>query len=354
MKKIAAGIVLILLAAGLVGCAPKPAEEQFIAMDTVMAFSAYGRDGGKAVAEAKTLIYELEAQLSRTRESSEVSQLNCAEGKAVSVSETTGQLMAAAKDYAELTGGAFDITIAPVSDLWGFTKEAHQVPSAEEVAEKLQLIGSEAIRLETIETETAVTVSSGRQVDLGGIAKGYVSDLMEGIYAEHGVTRGTVSLGGNVYVRGTKQDGSLWQVGIQDPKNAETGSLVGVVGLKDAFAVTSGGYQRYFEQDGKTYHHILNPATGYPADSGLTSVTVVADAAGRTELCFEPGSGTMCDALSTALFVMGEERALDFWRNCALEFELILVTEDDRVIITEGLADRFTAEQGEYTYETVS
>ena len=131
---------------------------------------------------------------------------------------------------------------------------------------------------------------------------------------------------------------------------------MGLVGLQDAFAVTSGSYQRYFEEDGVTYHHILDPDTGYPADSDLMSVTVVADAAGSGEGGAKlPGNGTMCDALSTALFVLGEEQALDFWRDRTQEFDLILVTGDGRVVVTSGIADSFTPEKGSgYLYETAT
>ena len=174
---------------------------------------------------------------------------------------------------------------------------------------------------------------------------------MEQTFRANGVESGKISLGGNVFVLGTKPDGSDWRVGIKDPQNEE--ALAVILPLRDAYAITSGGYERYFEENGKTYHHIIDPSTGYPADSGLLSVTVVAadngpDWAGA-------GNGAMCDAFSTALFVMGEEQALDFWRNGGYDFDLVLVTEDGRVVITAGLADRFEeVKDSGYTYETVS
>ena len=188
----------------------------------------------------------------------------------------------------------------------------------------------------------------GTMIDLGGIAKGYTADRVAEIFQEHAVPRGKVELGGNILVIGDKPDGTAWRVGVQDPKHPdEADGLVCVLNLTDAFAVTSGSYQRYFEQDGKRYHHIIDPATGCPADSGLTSVTVVADSA--------RGNGTMCDALSTALFVMGEDKALDFWRSGVYDFQLVLVTEDGRVVVTEGLKDGFVEmEESGYTYEFVS
>ena len=140
-------------------------------------------------------------------------------------------------------------------------------------------------------------------------------------------------------------------MGVQDPARPDDQSaFAGILSLKNAFAVTSGGYQRYFEEGGRVYHHILDPATGYPADSGLTSVTVVAD--------YFPGEsfGTLCDALSTAFFVMGEEDALDAWReDWSRDVDLVLVTEDGRVVITQGLAESFTLDEGSgYTLEIVS
>ena len=188
---------------------------------------------------------------------------------------------------------------------------------------------------------------SKTEIDLGGIAKGYASDKLEAIFEEHQVEHGMVELGGNILLIGSKPDGTAWRLGVQDPAKPNEAAYAAIVQLEDAFAVTSGSYQRYFEQDGKTYHHIIDPATGRPADSGLTSVTVVTDRGS--------GSGTMCDALSTALFVMGEEQALEFWRGSDYAFELILVTEDGRVVVTKGLEEALmeTKESG-YTYEIVS
>lgn len=348
-------IVILLLMAALIlnlgGCGAKSAESQFIAMDTVMTFRAEGKEAEEALAAAKTRIYEMEELLSRTRAGSEVTALNQAGGASVEVSPVLRMVLEAALEYRELTDGTFDVTIAPVADAWGFTTETRRVPSKEVLEAAVALVDSGKIILEG----DSVTLGAGQQIDLGGIAKGYVSDLMEAFYAEYKVQRGTVDLGGNIYVRGTKEDGSPWMVGIRDPENPDTNDLVGTVSLSDAFFVTSGGYQRYFEQDGIIYHHIIDPATGYPADGGLTSVTVVAPASGRTGMDEQPGNGTMCDALSTALFVMGEEAALEFWRSSDLDFDLILVTEDARVLVTDGIAEQFTPTQKEvYTYETVS
>lgn len=352
MKRIAAAMLAAALMLGLTACGVKSTEKQFIAMDTVITFKADGKQAEKALQAAEQQIYALEARLSRTRADSEVTKLN--ENGQAEVSSTLRHLLLAAKDYCQLTDGTFDITIAPVCDAWGFTTENKQVPDDKTLTELLALVDSGKISVEERDGKAYAALGEGQQIDLGGIAKGYVSDLMEGLYAEYEIERGTVSLGGNVYVKGTKADGSLWQVGIQDPKQPENGALAGMVGLSDAYAVTSGGYQRYFEQDGKTYHHIIDPATGYPADGGLTSVTVIAKAAGRHD-GEAAGMGTMCDALSTALFVMGEEGAVEFWRSSDLDFDLVLVTKDDRVLVTAGIAEQFTETEGSgYMYETIS
>ena len=353
MRKFCALALTVLLAVSAAGCGtmdPDEAQEsiQVIAMDTAMIFTAYGVNSTKADYAAEEEVYRLEAMLSRTDEESPVAQLN-SQGTA----EVDGELwalMETAMEYTAATGGAFDITVAPVTVAWGFTTDSFQVPTQAELDSLVPLVGTDHIHNLGGNGDGTVTVEldPGTQIDLGGIGKGYASDRVAAIFREYEIPRGLVQLGGSVLAIGDRPDGAAWVVGIKDPRDPDNANaFAAVLNLTDAYAVTSGSYQRYFEQDGETYHHLIEPATGYPADSGLTSVTVVADSA--------DGNGTMCDALSTALFVMGEEKALDFWRSGQYDFQLVLVTEDGRVVVTEGLTDVLTEiDDNGYAYEIVS
>ena len=337
----------------LTGCGRKTEEAsaQVFAMDTVMDITAYGSQAKKAVSEAESWIQALEKQLSRTLPDSDVSRVNH-NGTTPTTGLTYGMraLLPAALEYRDATNGAFDITIAPIMDAWGFTGDQFRVPEQSELNELLKYVNSDEIQVQE-EPSYSITLGEGQAIDLGGIAKGYTSDLVEETFRANGIESGKISLGGNVFVLGAKPDGSDWRVGIRDPRN-ESGLAV-ILPLRDAYAITSGGYERYFEENGKTYHHIIDPATGYPADSGLLSVTVVAAANGGDSA--GAGNGTMCDAFSTALFVMGEEKALNFWRSSRYDFDLVLVTEDGRVVVTAGLAEQFEeVKDSGYVYETVS
>ena len=170
-----------------------------------------------------------------------------------------------------------------------------------------------------------ITLSQGMSIDLGGIAKGYTGDCVMEAMTEYGVESALINLGGNVQTLGTKPDGSMWKIAIQDP---ESDGTIGTLSVSDAAVITSGGYQRYFEENGTKYHHIINPKTGYPADSGLLSVTIVSD------------KGITGDGLSTALFVMGTSDAIAFWQEYG-DFEAVLITKDD-IYITSGLENAFT------------
>lgn len=335
MKRIISPFLALLLL--LTACGAKPAQQQFFAMDTVMSITAYGREAEDAVAAAVAEINALEGLLSRTRANSEVSALNAAAPGAASISEDTARVLSLAVEWSEKTGGAFDVTIAPVSAAWGFGGvEEHRVPSQGELDELLALVDSGAL---TVDGSTAALNKAGMEIDLGGIAKGYAAGQAERILRERGVESALLDLGHNITVIGGKTDGSAWRVAVQDPANSS--GTVGVLFLRDCSAVTSGGYQRYFEQDGVTYHHIIDPRTGYPADSGLLSATVV---------CADPG---LADLLSTATYVLGEEDALKLWRTEG-GFDLVLVTQDGRVVVTDGLSELFTPDESAgYTVEYV-
>ena len=305
------------------GCTVQEASQQFFSMDTVMSIQASGRGAEEAVQEAQGAVEALDAQLSRTRQDSLISQLNAhaGDGTARHLDEGTTQLLVRAKEVSQLLPGCFDITIAPVMDAWGFTGEARHVPDQAELAQAMALVDSEQLLVDEQEN-TARLAQEGMAVDLGAVAKGYAAGQAEAVLRERGITSALLNLGRNITLIGTKPDGKPWRVGVADP--AEESSSLCVLELSDQTASTSGGYERWFEEDGVRYHHIIDPKTGYPAQSGLLSVTVVSP---------DP---VLADALSTALCVAGPEAALDFWRSRE-DFELVLCTEDQRVIVTQGL-----------------
>lgn len=346
MKKLLPCLLLCLL---LSGCARTESATVY-AMNTVMTFTVHSEDNEALLSAMTKRVNELEALLSRTREGSQVFALNQAEGRETEVSFEVFSLLSKARSMAEATGGAFDVTIAPIASAWGFTESAYRVPTEGELEALLPLVGAGSISLAENNGTYLASLQPGQAIDLGGIAKGYASDCLADLFLDYGVEHANVSLGGNVLAWGTKEDGSAWRVGVKDP--ADTAALCGVLELESAYAVTSGGYERCFTQDGRTYHHIIDPATGYPAESDLTSVTIVMDWGGE-KLTGKTGNGTVCDVLSTALFVMGQEKAVEFWRAGPYDFDMILVTAEGRILSTPGVTFIPTEGNG-YLYETIS
>lgn len=341
MKHLTCLLLACLTALTLTACgAEKPQEISLFAMDTYMTLAAYGDSADEALTAASREINRLEATLSRTIDTSDVSRLNA--GEAVVVQPETRALLERALTLSDETGGTFDMTVAPLVALWGITSDAPRVPSQEEIDALLPLVGGEHVHM-----DDAVTLDAGCAVDLGGIAKGYASDCAAVLFHRSALTGGCANLGGNVYVYGTNAQNKPWSVAIQDPADSE--GYVCTLSLSDAFVVTSGGYQRYFTApDGTVYQHILDPKTGYPVQSDLTSVSVV------TRGGFG-GQGTRADAYSTALYVMGEQAAVDFWRSQSMSFDMVLITRDGRVVYTPGLADCFNEKDGTaYVYQLLA
>ena len=324
--------VLLLLLTALSGCGrtnleAQEAENSFFAMNTYMTFTAYGEQAEDALVDARVRVEEVEALWSVTDEGSEIYRANHSGGEPVNVSEETAELVSFALEMAEKTEGALEPTIYPVLRAWGFTTDTKQVPSQEEIDALLEDVGHEKITLDG----TLLTVPEGMELDLGAVGKGYAGDLAAEAVRARGIECAILSLGGNIQAVGSRPDGTDWRVGLRSPW--EDGTL-GVLRVSDQAVVTSGGYENYFEdKDGNVYWHILDPETGYPAKSGLLSVTIICP------------QGRMGDALSTALFVMGPQKAEEYWRENG-DFEMILVTEEGEILITEGVADRFTLSEG--------
>ena len=340
MKRFVAAILVLCVL--LCGCSDKtkqtePATRQFFAMDTVMGVTVYGDDGEKILDEVYNEITRLESTLSRTEKSSIISKINANAGLgAVAVTDEIFELLSFCREISEEFPNCYDVTIAPVMDLWGFTKDEKHVPESEMLSSAMELVDFSAVEEKD---NTVFLKNHGMELDLGSVAKGYSAQRSIEIIKNAGCTSALLDLGHNISAVGTKPDGSAWNVAVKDPIN--TDGYIGIIAMSDVTASTSGGYERYFVEDGHTYHHIIDPKTGYPADAGLISVTVVSD---------DP---VLADALSTAIYVSGAEKGLEYWLTVG-GFELVLCTSDKNVIVTEGLSFTPTGEEMGYTYETVS
>ncbi|MCI6655778.1 MAG: FAD:protein FMN transferase [Clostridium sp.] len=331
------GVLLFLLCiAMLTACQNsdenKKVSKDIFAMDTYMTVTAYGKNAENGVNKAVDEINRLETVLSAEKQESDIYKLN--ETGSGTLSTDTKDIVSKALEINKTTNGAFDISIYPLMVKWGFTTQKYNVPSKNEISKLLKDVDSSKIIFD--EKSGNIKLKENMKIDLGGIAKGYTSNRVMQIFKECGVTSGLVSLGGNVQALGTKTDGTAWQIAIENPDKSS--DYIGVVSVKDKAVITSGGYERYFEKNGKTYHHILDPETGYPAESGLKSVTIVSD------------DGTLADALSTSLFVMGKEKALDYWREHKNEFDTVLVEDNGDITITGGLEKIF---KSNFKFDTV-
>lgn len=328
--------VLILSMAFLSGCGseasipevmsahtkPQIQTSTIFAMDTIMELQIEGDD--KLLTEAEGKIRSLEGLLSVTDEDSDIYKLN--ENSTFEISDTTADIMSKALNMCDRTGGALDISIYPVLKAWGFTTGKYRVPEDAELESLKTLVDYRQIQL--LDNCSRASIPAGMQVDLGSVAKGYTSSMLYDFFKEKGVKSGLINLGGNVQCIGTKPGGEPWKVAIKSPFPDTRSGIYGVLEASDIAIITSGGYERFFEEDGVTYWHILDPETGRPAHSGLASVTI----AGR--------DGLTCDALSTALFVKGLDEATRIWKESS-DFEAIFITEDGEVYITEGLSSSF-------------
>ena len=370
---LAALAVVTALLLALPGCGKQTVQEsaQLLTMDTVMTLTVYGTDKAACQAvlqESQDRLYDLDRRLSATaQEGSDVYALNHAGGRPVALTGDTAQLLGKALDLCAMTDGALDLTAYSAVEAWGFTGGDYRVPAQSELDALAAKIDYTQVKLDRDSSQASLP--DGMALDLGAVAKGWAGDILSQLVRDaDGVDGALLNLGqSTIQTVGAKPDGSPWRIGIQDPQGegtalaelkqeqsggsestsqtADQPDYLGVLELTDQAMSTSGGYQRCFLQDGQIYWHILDPNTAAPARSGLASVTVVSD------------SGLLCDGLSTALFVMGLDRGVQFWQTWRdhddVRFECIFITDDGSVYLTPGLADAFTLADGQSREVTV-
>lgn len=351
MRRIARLLTVVFLFGILVGCGvsePTMAEHVFFAMDTIVTLRlSYEKSDGtrrstekmeQLFMQAEAQVGEIERALSRTVADSDTARLNADEAGLSSPGAQFVDVLSRALEIAEQTDGAFSPTLGMLTTLWN-VNGGGPVPTD---ASRLYAMAHTDYHTLTIEADRVTKSDSRVQVDLGGIAKGYAVESLCAWLEEQGIARGIVSLGGNVGVFGEKTDGSLYKIGITDPRDSD--AVMGYVYIAGGTVSVSGDYERYFEEDGVRYHHILDPETGCPADSGLSSVAVLSS------------DGALADALSTALFVMGTSEALAYYEAHPGTFEAVLITTDKEIVLTRGLRynEDFIPSGGGYTLSSIT
>ena len=347
MAKQRMSVCLVILVLGSVTAAlyfggrPRQYKSERFLMDTLVSISVYGRDADRL----KAAVTEAYAEMQRLADladgfpqpgtaaysTSDVCRINEQAGKKpVRVDKDIIAMVLLAKKYGTLSEGAFDVTIGPVMDLWGFGGKSPHVPPAGILGEVRRLVDSEELVVDERD-RTVFLRKAGMKLDLGAIAKGYATEQAVEVLKRHGIRRALIDAGGNIRVLGKNPRSTPWRIGIKNPRKAD--AILAVLSLEDAAAVTSGDYYRFFEAGGKRYHHILDPRTGYPAGASM-SVTVVTRDAG------------LADVLSTAFFVLEPEKALQMAKK--LEgVDLLIVAADGRILHTPGLLGRVEVQAGE-------
>ena len=311
----------------------EPTVQTGFLMDTYIRQTTYDSspDAGEKLRQMFDFLSEFENKASMYLSDSEISNINSHSGvMPVKVSDDIFQLLSRSKELCLQSEGRFDITIGALTKLWGITTDSPKVPSEEEIKDAQKLVDINQLVLDA-ENKTAKLNAPYMSLDLGGVAKGYACDLAREKYKELGLTSCLLSLGGNIYSFGTKADGTAFVIGLRDPLG-DADDIFGTVTAPDKVISTTGGYERYFEQDGKRYHHVLDPKTGYPAGSDLLSVTIIAE------------EGLLADCLSTSLFVGGKEAVL---KNLSqTDFDVIAVDQEKNIYLSDGIRSKFQLSEG--------
>jgi thiamine biosynthesis lipoprotein len=345
MKKIIAGLLFTFSILFLVACGGQSRTSELAVvktpltrteslLHTVVQLSIYHENQEKVMDQAVDYIKEMEGLLSTTLEGSDIDRINKSAGeKAVKVDDRTFELIETALETSKNSHGRFDITIGVVNKLWNIGEENARKPEQSEIEAALPFVDYHKVKLD--KKEKTVYIDKGMSLELGAISKGYIADQVEKIFEKAGITTAIINLGGNVVVMGTSPNhDNGWKVGVQDPDKTR-GATVGNVFQTNRSIVTSGIYERYIEVDGKIYHHILDPRTGYPVDNNISGVTVFTD------------TSTQGDALSTTLFVLGIQEGMDYI-NKLEGVEAVFIDKEHGVHLSKGLKKSFELTNEEY------
>lgn len=331
-------VIILFISFGLInkGRSTEPIKKTNYIMGTIMNLTIYDNGDDETVESAFDVIRDIEKKMSLNIEDSEINKINKTATTPVSMSKDTEFVIKKSYDYSKLTDGHFDVTIGPLVELWGIGSEDARVPSEDEINSALEKVDYKNIELND---KTIKLLKDDMVLDLGGIAKGYAADKVADYLREKNISRAIVDLGGNIFALGSKENGVDWSVGIQNPFDETRGEFLGLVRISNKSVVTSGVYERYLEENGKKYHHILDPFTGYPVDNELMSVTIVSD------------KSIDGDALSTGAFSLGLEKGYELIES--LEgVDAIFVTKEKQVFLTPSLSDNFELKNTEFKIES--
>lgn len=280
IKKISAIGMSILLIISMVSCSKEDEKVDKYAtkMDTIMHLTAYGPNANKAIEAAFNRVDEIEKMASSSINTSDVNKINEAAGKEyVNVHPEIIKIIKTSIEYSKISNGAFDITVSPLIKLWGIGTPDERIPTDSEIKEKVALVGYNNISINDADSSVKL-MKEGMAIDLGGVAKGFTADEIIKVLKEYDVNSAIINLGGSsIYTLGEKPDKTLWSIAIQNPRKEKNEGNIGIINLNQDALSTSGDYQRFFIKEGKRYHHILDPTTGYPAEAGVMSDTILVD-----------------------------------------------------------------------------
>lgn len=330
MKKLTILTFILVLIFNLTACGDSKLGDNTVSLtnfyfDTSITITIYDHDSDiepeNIIKECFVMCNHYDKLFSKTYAESDISKINNSDGKAVEVNDVVADIIDDGIKYGELTRGAFDISIAPITSLWNIGTDKAAVPTGAAIKKALKSVDYSKVIVNKDKVELS---NSNAKIDLGGIAKGFIADKLKNYMTTEGVTSAIIDLGGNILTIGGKPDLEFFNIGIKKPFSENPNEYAATIKVNGKSVVTSGIYERYFEKDGNIYHHILNPQTGYPVNNELNSVTIISNKS-------EDG-----DALSTGVFVMGLDKGMELV-NSLDDVEAVFITKDNKLVISDGL-----------------